>query len=221
MTAATTADTTAFSARIAAETASDHSGAERSPFLGALMGRSLPLAGYVDLLTQYLHVYRALEEGADRLAGEPTLAPFLARTLDRVPSLEADLAALTARPEAAGREYSPTEATQAYAARIRAVTANDPVRYVAHHYTRYLGDLSGGFAIGRIMGATYGLSEDDGGRFAVFSEIADPGEFKTAYRQALDVAPWSDDQRNDFIDEVHDAYRFNVEVFISLDHHAL
>jgi heme oxygenase len=214
-----TADTTSFSARLAAETSADHSGAERSPFLGALMRRTLPLSGYVDLLTQYLHVYRAIEDGADRLAADPVIAPFLSRALDRVPALEADIADLTARPEAAGKDYGPTPATEAYVARIRQVT-DDPVRYVAHHYTRYLGDLSGGFAIGRIVAAAYDLKEDDGGRFAAFPEIPDPGAFKDAYRRSLDEAPWTPEQHDALIDEVHDAYRFNVEVYASLDHHA-
>ena len=219
MTAITT-DQPTFSAQLAQETAADHRGAEHSPFIGALMRRTLPLAGFVDLLTQYLHVYRALEDGATELEGSPVAGAFLDRVLDRVPALEADLADLLARPEAAGRSYSPTPATEAYGERIREVTVSAPERYIAHHYTRYLGDLSGGFAIGRIMADTYGLTEDDGGRFAVFPSIPDPTEFKQRYRRSLDEAAWSDQERAALIDEVHRAYRFNVEVFASLDHHA-
>jgi heme oxygenase len=91
---------------------------------------------------------------------------------------------------------------------------------VAHHYTRYLGDLSGGFPIGRVVAATYGLSADDGGRFAHFPEIDDPARFKDDYRTWLNEAPWSEQERSDLIDEVHAAYRCNVEVYSSLDHHA-
>lgn len=208
-----------FSTTLATKTATDHRGAEHSPFMGALMRRTLPLAGYVDLLTQYLHVYRAIEDGARILADHPEVAPFLDRALDRVPALEADLAELTTRPEVAGTAFSPTAATERYAARVREVTATSAPRYVAHHYTRYLGDLSGGFAIGRLVAGAYDLSPTHGGRFAVFDQIADPAAFKDAYRAALDVAPWSPDERAALIAEVHDAYRSNVEVFTSLDHH--
>ncbi len=217
---ATTADTPTFAARIASETSGDHRGAERSPFLAALMGRTLPVTGYVDLLVQYHHVYRALEDGADALADTASVAPFLARTLDRVPALEADLDDLRRRPEVRGCTFAPTAATAAYATRIRDVTTSEPARYVAHHYTRYLGDLSGGFPIGRIVAATYGLSADDGGRFAHFPEIDDPARFKDDYRTSLNEIPWSADQRAAVIDEVHRAYRYNVDLFASLDHHA-
>lgn len=217
---ATTADTPTFAALLASETAGDHRGAERSPFLGALMGRTLPLTGYVDLLVQYQHVYRALEDGADALADTTSVAPFLVRDLDRGPALEADLVHLRTRPEVAGRTFSPTAATEAYAARIRTVAASEPARYVSHHYTRYLGDLSGGFPIGRIVAATYGLTEDEGGRFAHFPGIEDPARFKDDYRTSLNETPWSADERAAVLDEVHRAYRYNVEVFASLDHHA-
>lgn len=220
MTAATKTDNPIFSAQLAAETSRDHRGAEHSPFMSALMGRSLPLAGYIDLLTQYLHIYRALEDGATALAHEASVTPFLVRALDRVPPLEADLADLLARPEVSGSTYEPTQATEAYALRIREVTESSPSRYVAHHYTRYLGDLSGGFPIGRIVAGAYGLSTEDGGRFAAFPEIPDPVAFKDEYRTWLDQAPWSDAERAALIDEVHRAYAFNVEVFASLDHRA-
>lgn len=216
---ASSATVTPFSAVLPAETATDHRGAEHSPFMHALMRKTLPLAGYVDLLTQYLHVYRALEDGATALASDPTVAPFLDRALDRVPALEADISGLTARPELAGVTFSATTATETYAARIREVTTGSPAAYVAHHYTRYLGDLSGGFAIGRIVTAAYDLTPTEGGRFAVFEDIADPAEFKTNYRAALDAAPWTESERADLITEVHAAYRFNVEIFQSLDHH--
>lgn len=214
-----TATATSFSAALANATRTAHSGAEHSPFMAALMGKTLPMAGYVDLLVQYLHVYRALEDGAAALADDPVVAPFLSSALNRVPALEADIADLTARPEVSGMTFAPTEAAVRYADRIREVSASSPGRYVAHHYTRYLGDLSGGFAIGRLVGAAYGLSPEDGGRFAIFDAIDDPAAFKNAYRSSLDAAPWSPDQQDEVVAEVLDAYRFNVELFASLDHH--
>lgn len=208
-----------FSTTLAAETATDHRGAERSPFMAALMRKTLPLPGYVDLLVQYRHVYRAIEDGATALADDPRVSPFLDPALLRVPALELDIADLSTRPEVDGDIFEPTEATMHYADRIRAVSATSSAAYVAHHYTRYLGDLSGGFAIGRLVASAYGLSPDHGGRFAIFEGIDDPAAFKARYRSALDTAPWSDDERAALITEVHDAYRFNVEVFTSLDHH--
>ena len=49
--------------------------------------------------------------------------------------------------------------------------------FVAHHYTRYLGDLSGGQAIGRLMKRHFGF-ETNGILFYLFDQIADPKAFK-------------------------------------------
>ena len=58
--------------------------------------------------------------------------------------------------------------------------------FVAHHYTRYLGDLSGGQAIGRILDREFAL----GGRrlaFYAFAAVPKPKPYKDAYRARLDA----------------------------------
>jgi hypothetical protein len=66
---------------------------------------------------------------------------------------------------------------------------------VAHHYTRYLGDLSGGQAIGRIIGREFGLDGGVGTAFYSFSEVPKPKLYKDAYRARLDALPLDDVQR--------------------------
>ena len=80
-----------------------------------------------------------------------------------------------------------------------------PAGYVAHHYTRYLGDLSGGQVIGRRMAELLGEPER-GTAFYRFAEIQQPKRFKDEYRRLLDAAPWDDDESGRVIDEVRVAY---------------
>jgi len=216
MTATHTDAPASFSATVRARTAGDHRHAEHAPFMGALLDGTLRADGYVDLLAQHRYAYEAIEAAADRLAQHPEVAPFLHPGLERLPSLDADLADL-AGPGWAER-FPATPATAAYVARLQEVGATWPGGYVAHHYTRYLGDLSGGQHIGRIAARTYGLTPTHGGRFSRFEGI-DATAVKDAYRASLDAAPWDGEEQERVIAEIQEAYRLNTAVFSSLDHH--
>ena len=102
-----------------------------------------------------------------------------------------------------------------YVERLRELRATWPAGIVAHHYLRYLGDLSGGQIIARLVRRAYGL-EDEGVRFYRFDRIADVDAFKAEYRLRLDAAPWDVDERARLVEEVNLGYRFAREMFDGL-----
>ena len=168
MTSTVPAPTRGFAAHLKEATQADHTAAENSPFATELLAGRLPVEAYVDLLLQSHALYEALETAVAGHRHHPELQPFLHPGLDRLPSLEADLAFL-AGPAWRDR-LGPLPATARYVARLREVGDGWPAGLVAHHYLRYLGDLSGGQIIRRIVGRTYGLG-DDGVRFYVFADL--------------------------------------------------
>jgi len=206
-----------FSALLRERTAGDHRDAETSPFMAALLKGELPLAGYTDMLAQHAHAYEALESPDPVVADDPTVAPFLHPGLLRTPALTADLTDLVGSDWRT--VHPPSSATSRYVARLRQVGSTWPGGYVAHHYTRYLGDLSGGQFIGRIAARTYDLTPDRGGRFPNFDGLGDLDEFKQGYRRALDDAPWPLDEQTRIVDEIRTAYQLNSDVFAELAHH--
>ncbi|MBX3313949.1 MAG: biliverdin-producing heme oxygenase [Actinobacteria bacterium] len=206
-----------FSAILRERTADDHRDAETSTFMSALVDGHLPLAGYTDMLAQHAYAYEALESPAPTVADDPVLQPFLHPGLLRADALAADLHALVG-PEWR-TVHRPTPATERYVSRLREVGSSWTGGYVAHHYTRYLGDLSGGQFIGRIAARTYDLTPERGGRFASFDQLGDLTAFKDAYRAALDAAPWDGDEQVRIVDEIRAAYALNGDVFAGLEHH--
>jgi heme oxygenase len=130
-----------------------------------------------------------------------------------MPALTADLEFLLGTDWKA--HIAPLSVTRRYTQRIREVAADWPAGYVAHHYTRYLGDLSGGQYIAKVMARRFGLGTNGIG-FYLFDQIADPAEFKNSYRAELDAAAWSNDERERVIDEVMVAYTFNTDMFVAL-----
>ncbi|MEO8907418.1 MAG: biliverdin-producing heme oxygenase, partial [Microbacteriaceae bacterium] len=109
----------------------------------------------------------------------------------------------------------PLPTTRDYVQRINDVAATWPGGFIAHHYTRYLGDISGGQVIRALMQRQFGF-ETNGVGFYLFGDIAEPKEFKQTYRAQLDAVDWDAAERERVIDEVILAYRFNTELFEDL-----
>jgi heme oxygenase len=202
-----------FSTALRERSRSAHSSSEGAGFMSDLMTGEGTREDYIALVVQHWFMYDALERAADRMRRDPVASAFISDELTRLPALEADLEFLIG-PD--WREtISPVPTTQRYSQRIDDVCASWPGGFVAHHYTRYLGDLSGGQFIGRLMARRFGFDRD-GVAFYLFDGIPDPKVFKEVYRGRLDAAPWDAAEQERIIDEVLLAYRFNTEVFDDL-----
>ncbi|MFE1646480.1 heme oxygenase (biliverdin-producing) [Microbacterium sp. P01] len=202
-----------FSAALRERSSSAHSGSEHAGFMSDLMQGKGTRDDYVALVAQHWFIYSALEAAADRMRRDPVASVFISEKLTRLPALAADLEFLIG-PDWRER-ITPLPTTQRYVDRIERVGATWPGGFVAHHYTRYLGDLSGGLFIGRLMARRFGF-ETNGIGFYIFGDIADPKEFKDFYREQLDAAPWDAAEQERVIDEVLVAYRFNTDLFVDL-----
>jgi heme oxygenase len=203
-----------FSQALRERTWTGHGESEGAGFMHDLMTGKGTREDYVALVVQHYFVYEALESAATRFAEDAAARPFLSDQLTRIPPLEADLAFLLG--DDWRDQITPLPTTERYVARIREIEADGWVGgFVAHHYTRYLGDLSGGQAIGRLMKRHFGF-ETNGILFYLFDQIADPKAFKETYRDQLDAAGWDAEERERVIDEVLLAYRFNTEMFEDL-----
>jgi heme oxygenase len=207
-------ETTTFSAALRERSSSSHSESETSGFMANLLKGESTREDYVALVIQHYFIYQALEAAAEKMRNDPLAAAFVDDALTRMPALERDLEFLVG---ADWREQiTPLPVTQRYVDRINEVGENWPGGFVAHHYTRYLGDLSGGIYIGRVMARRFGF-EDRGVEFYNFSEIESPTDYKNTYRDLLDSAAWDATEQARVIDEVLEAYRYNTELFEELD----
>ncbi|GAA4922024.1 heme oxygenase (biliverdin-producing) [Streptomyces coeruleoprunus] len=209
------ATVTPFSTLIRTASHEAHTEAETSTFMSDLLGGRLGVDAFARYTEQLWFVYRALEGAADRLAGDPVAGPFIQPELFRTAELERDLAHL--RGPGWRTATAPLPATAAYAARVEECARTWPAGYVAHHYTRYLGDLSGGQIIRDKAERTWGFArKGDGVRFYVFEGIANPAAFKRGYRELLDRVDVDDLEKQRIVDECKRAFAFNTAVFREL-----
>ncbi|PWJ53963.1 heme oxygenase [Quadrisphaera granulorum] len=201
-----------FAARLRRETAEAHGAAERSPFMEELLSGALAPQALTTFLAQVHQLYAVLEPAVDALRHDVVVAPFADDRLRRLPAVSADLRAH------AGEDWHehlvPLPATERYAQRLQEV-AVWPAGLVTHHYLRYLGDLSGGQVVRRLLARAYGWPEAEL-RSWDFPEVPSPKRYRDHYRSLLDAAPWDDAERDRVVEEARRGYRLNEELFTEL-----
>jgi heme oxygenase len=202
-----------FSQALRERTWSSHDESEGADFMSDLMSGRGTREDYIALVAQHFFIYEALEAAAAVMAADPIAAPFISPQLTRLPAIEADLEFLIGADWRA--QIAPLPSTVRYVDRLNTVAATWPGGFIAHHYTRYLGDLSGGQVIRTLMQRQFGF-QTNGVGFYLFAGIASPKKFKETYREQLDAVSWSDEERDRVIDEVLIAYEFNTELFVDL-----
>lgn len=211
-------------ARLRDGTSEAHRAAERGAFVRAFLRdpataaeRGAPTIDrptYRAYLRALWTVYRALEAGLERHREHPVVGPLALPVLYRAPALAADLQVLfAARPD----DTPPVPAARAHAAHLRALAEHEPALLVAHAYTRYLGDLSGGQILRRAAARLLGLPADGPGlAFYDFPQIPDLGAFKAELRARLDALPLAPAGAQALVAEARDAFARTAAVFAEL-----
>ncbi|MCV7179824.1 biliverdin-producing heme oxygenase [Mycolicibacterium sphagni] len=187
--------------------AADHDAAERSPFVAELLGGNVNAQGYVDYLLRLRLVYAAIEDAVRARRDDPLVAAVYDPALERLSAIDADLDHWA---PGIGREVD-SAAAATYRDRVAGFSWGGDL--LAHHYTRYLGDLSGGQAIGRILDRTFDL----GGAGLAFYEFplrAKP--YKDEYRARLDGLGLAAAEIDRVVDEVKVAFRLNQALLTEL-----
>lgn len=193
----------------------EHKDAEGSSFMASLLDGKVNETGYTEYLAMLRPVYAALESVAATLGDDPIAGAIIDPALNRLEAIDRDLDFWT---RGAGAPAISSPAVERYVARIEA-TVEDPTLFVAHHYTRYLGDLSGGQAIGRILARTFELADDEGIAFYRFDAIPKPKPYKDEYRASLDALPLTDRDEQRVVDEVKVVFGLNGALFEELSAH--
>uniref|UniRef100_A0A1A8CR97 heme oxygenase (biliverdin-producing) n=1 Tax=Nothobranchius kadleci TaxID=1051664 RepID=A0A1A8CR97_NOTKA len=202
---------------LAAGTKEVHEKAENTQFVkDFLRGRirkELFKLGHVALY----YTYTAMEEEIERNKDHPHFAPlYFPAELHRHEALARDLEYFYG-PEWKG-QVSCSQATQRYVDRIHQVGQEDPVLLVAHAYTRYMGDLSGGQVLKKVAQRALKLPPTgEGVAFYQFDGIHSAKAFKQLYRSRMNELDLDKETKRRLVEEAVKAFYFNMEVFEELE----
>ena len=209
-----------FSDQIKQGTKKSHSAAENTSFVASFLRGVVSKESYKKLVKDLYFVYRTMEEEIDKLEDDPIVSQINLPDLKRVNSLERDLRFYY------GPEWRsiimPSVACANYVSRIKCCSIEDPTLLVGHHYTRYLGDLSGGQILYNIAKRSlpftkYELDAGEGLHFYEFDNIPDAKAYKAGYRGVLNSLDLNQNQVDEIIDEANYAFRLNMDMFNELE----
>lgn len=192
-----------------------HTMAENVGFVKCFLKGVVEKTSYRKLVANLYFVYSAMEEEMERHQAHPVLSKIYFQQLNRKKTLEQDLCFYYGSNWR--EQVAPSPAAKDYIQHIREVSASQPELLVAHSYTRYLGDLSGGQILKKIAQRAMNLSEGQGTAFYEFKEIPDEKAFKAEYRKVLDELPVDDATVDQIVNEANATFGMNMKLFQELE----
>src|SRR5882672_6673785 len=179
-------------ARLKLDTRELHRQAQHSGIMQMVLLGRIDRTSYCVLLRNLHEIYAGLETALETHFNHPQLEPVLFRALFRLGHLENDLRYLH------GSNWQQDLAVKPAAA--------------AYAYVRYLGDLSDGQIVYRLVAEQLRLGEA-GTRFYQFGSAEDIDLLVAQFRAGLDAIPAGPADTEAIVAEAQQAYRRHIELF--------
>lgn len=204
--------------RLREGTQKSHTAAENTAFMKCFLKGIVEREPFRKLLANLYLVYSAIEESLAQHQDHPIVGKLYFPELDRQHNLEQDLVFYYGEDWQA--QITPLSAGLIYVDRIRELAKTEPVCLIAHAYTRYMGDLSGGQALKGIVRSALNLPDGQGTALYEFEQlptIEAKRAFKETYRQALDALELDEETIQKIIAEANYAFTLNRDVVHELE----
>ncbi|MEZ5785627.1 MAG: biliverdin-producing heme oxygenase [Xanthobacteraceae bacterium] len=189
--------------------------AERSGISAQMLRGSVSIEAYALLLRNLLPVYRALEDGLERHRDAAGIRLVARPALYRGAAIAHDLAALGFVPD----RMPLLPGAVRYAHRIEEIAAAEPCRLIGHAWTRYIGDLSDGQILRKLLGRLLRVPPAALTRYC-FADIADLHVYRAEYGLALSHAAYETDSEA-IIDEAMQSFRLMIALSCAVEAAAL
>ncbi|MEO7937684.1 MAG: biliverdin-producing heme oxygenase [Burkholderiaceae bacterium] len=206
--------TSHLSERLRGETRTLHTVVERSTFMGALLRGQMNRDAYCMLLRNLHAIYTSLEHALLECRTHPLLAPLLLPALFRSHALAGDLNAL--HGPSWQNDIALQPATHRYVDRLHHLHDSDPALLCAHAYVRYLGDLSGGQVLKRIVAKSLQLVCGAGTSFYDFGDTDQTRDLTLAFRAGLGEMDASEAQTDAIVNEALGSFELHRTLFDEL-----
>jgi heme oxygenase (biliverdin-producing, ferredoxin) len=154
-----------------------------------------------------------MEQGLARHHATPGLDRVSGYSFDRAGAIAADLDALCGKNWPTAIPLLP--AGSSYGDVIARAAEGDGSRLIAHAYTRYLGDLSGGQIVQKLLAKSLQFRPDQLSMFD-FSSFPDPETLKSEYRHALEHAGASVVDPDLVVEEGATAFTLNIALSVAV-----
>ena len=190
-----------------------HSAAENTGYIKKLVDGIASVEGYAEYIYNLEKMYKAIEDALDKNDNNAVINPFVTKELYRSKLIRKDLEFLLGDKLNSMKLLASTEAC---VAKIEELSETKPELVVAYAYTRFLADLFGGRTFLSLLSTSYKIS-NEGLNYYQFPEINDLRGYVMKYHNMLAEINLSDEMKIDFINEVNNAYIYNLAISNELD----
>lgn len=190
-----------------------HSAAENTGYIKKLVDGTASVDGYAEYIYNLEKMYKAIENALDKNENNDVVKPFVTKELYRSELMRKDLNFLLGDKLNSMKLLASTEAC---VAKIEELSETKPELVVAYAYTRFLADLFGGRTFLSLLSTNYKIS-NEGLNYYQFPEINDLRGYVMKYHNMLADINLSDEMKVDFINEVNNAYIYNLAISNELD----
>ena len=207
----------ALSQQLREGTKKSHTMAENTGFISCFLKGVVEKSSYGKLLTDLYFVYSAMEEQIERLSaeGHPIISSINFKELYRKSALENDLSFYFGPDWESVIEIS--KSAKVYVERINQVALDQPELLIGHHYSRYIGDLSGGQLLKKITQKALNLKTEEGLSFYIFKEVNNEKDFKQYYRERINSLEIKQEMADMIVEEANKAFKYNMNMFKELE----
>lgn len=190
-----------------------HSAAENTGYIKKLVDGKASIDGYAEYIFNLERMYKAIEDALDQNESNQTVKPFVTRELYRSQLMRQDLNFLLGDQLNSMKLLASTETC---ISRIEYLSKYNSELVVAYAYTRFLADLFGGRTFLSLLSTTYKV-KSEGLNYYQFPEINDLRGYVMKYHNMLAEINLSEEQKRDFINEVNNAYIYNLAISNELE----
>ncbi|KAI8886696.1 hypothetical protein K501DRAFT_213212 [Backusella circina FSU 941] len=201
-----------------------HSAAENSVFTKRFLSGDISTDEYGRYINSLYFVYKTMERLLNKHKDDPVIQKvYFPNELSREKTLLKDLEYYYGKDRLSEviDDSNITPAVVAYMKSLEDAASRNPALLIAHSYSRYLGDLSGGQILAKrlkkhvlkidITDASWESYE--GLEFYNFDHIGNHNEFKNHYRQCLDTASVTQNIKDLIVKEAIHSFELNIALF--------
>ncbi|MBE9216830.1 heme oxygenase (biliverdin-producing) [Plectonema cf. radiosum LEGE 06105] len=196
-------------------TQQSHTVTENIGFMKSFVKGVVDRSCFAKFLSNLYFVYSELEAALESNKHHPCVGVIYFPELNRKGNLEEDLQFYYGSDWQ--NEITPLTSAKNYVSRIRELSVKQPELLIGHAYTRYMGDLSGGQMLQKVVQSTLNLVGYQGTSFYNFEQIPDNKAFKDKYREALDKVPVDDTTADKIVAEANNSFQFNMQIAKELE----
>ena len=190
-----------------------HRAAENTGYIKKLVDGTASVDGYAEYIYNLEKMYKAIENALDKNENNDVVKPFVTKELYRSELMRKDLNFLLGDKLNSMKLLASTEAC---VAKIEELSETKPELVVAYAYTRFLADLFGGRTFLSLLSTNYKIS-NEGLNYYQFPEINDLRGYVMKYHNMVADINLSDEMKVNFINEVNNAYIYNLAISNELD----